>query len=452
MATPDAARRSALRAWALYSWADHAFATTVAAVLIGPFLLALTRNAVGPGGDVLRVGPLHLAGAAWPSAVVTAATILQLPVLPLLGAAADSLGVRRRLLGLGCATGAVLVGLLALPGDRGWLLAGLLFLAASVVFGAADVVYNSYLPGLVPAAGRDRASSTGFAYGYLGGGLLLALNLALVQLHGQLGLSRGTAVRLAFVTAALWWAGFGAVAIRRLPPDPPAARRTPGTGRAELTAALGTLRRMPQVRRYLLAYLLFSDAISAVIALAATYVTHELYGDDVDRAAPFLFALILVIQVVAVAGSVLGGRLAGRVGAKRTVLATLVVWSGVVGFAYAVLRTPSQAVAMGVVIGLVLGASQALSRSMWAQMIPAGREATFFGLYEVCNRGTSWLAPLAFTVVVTTTGSFRQAILSLVVFFVLGGVLLARTDVEAAAEEAQDQPPAAALPAATTLA
>ncbi len=197
---------------------------------------------------------------------------------------------------------------------------------------------------------------------------------------------------------------------------------------------------MPQASRYLLGYLFFSDAISAVVALSSTYLTHELYGDDATKAASFLFSLILLIQFLAVGGSLLFARIARWTGTKNAILVSLVIWCVVVVYAYAVLHTKTQAVAMGVVIALVLGGSQALARSLYSQMVPRGREATFFGLYEICDRGTSWIAPLLFTIVVDATGSFRQAILSLIALFAIGIVLLSVTDVDRARDEAAAVP------------
>jgi UMF1 family MFS transporter len=189
---------------------------------------------------------------------------------------------------------------------------------------------------------------------------------------------------------------------------------------------------MPQTRRYLAAYLLFSDAISAVIGLSSTFITHELFGNSASRAATFLFALILLIQFVAMAGALAFAKLAAQIGAKRALLLGLAIWCAVILYTYAALHSKAQAVAAGVVIGTVLGGSQALARSLWSQLIPAGREAAFFGILEVANEGTAWVAPLLFTIVVNATGSYHQAILSLIVLFVAGGALLAITDLDAA--------------------
>jgi UMF1 family MFS transporter len=427
------------RAWSLYAWANHAFVTGVATVLIGPYLLSLATNAVGDHGDVFALGPVSLRASAWPSFVITASAVVQILVVPAFGAAADARARKRRLLAGACALGSLLTAALALTGDADWLAAGLVFLAANVVFGTSDVVYNAMLPELADSAGRDRLSSRGFAWGYLGGGLFLAADLVLLTAHDTFGLSRGGAVRICFLTAGIWWAAFGFLALarlRRARPDEGRAVGRAGLGVRRLLATLRTLARMPQTWRYLLAYLFFADAIVAVTGLASLYVTHELFGNDTDKAAPFLFVLILVVQFVAVAGSLAFARLAGRIGTKPTIVVTLLIWMAIIVFAYAALHSKTEAIALGIAIGLVIGGSQALARSLWAQMIPRGQEAAFFGLYQICNRGTSWMAPLVFTIVVNATGSFRQAILSIIFFFVVGTALLLFTDTGKARSEA----------------
>jgi UMF1 family MFS transporter len=205
---------------------------------------------------------------------------------------------------------------------------------------------------------------------------------------------------------------------------------------AQLQAGYRLLRQMPEVGRFVVAYLCFGDAISSVIALSSTFLTHQLFDDNASKASSFLFSLILMVQFVALGGALVFVRLARRVGAKRAILVNLATWFLLILFAYAVLRNKAEAVVMGLVLGLLLGGATALARSLFAQMIPRGNEATFFGLFEVCSQGTAWLAPLLFTVVVQVTGSFHQAILSLMVLFVAGFLLLLRVDPEAAAREA----------------
>jgi MFS transporter, UMF1 family len=421
----------------MYSWANHGWETTVATVLAGPWLLALATKHRNRQSTLFSVGPLHLRAESYPSLIITVAALAQVVVLPLLGAAADGRRSVRRWLAAACIGGSVIALSIAATSGGQYVLAGVLVLIGGLVYGASNVLYNSYLPQIAGPDERDALSSRGFAFGYLGGGLLLALNLILLLAHGSIGLDKSAAVRICFISAGLWWAGFGLWSLRRFPTAPvlPSGQSESAGARSRLAEAVRLLGRLPNTRRYLIAYLLFSDAISAVIGLSSTFITHELFGDSASKAATFLFALILLIQFVAMGGAVLAARVAARIGAQRAVLISLVIWCAVILYTYLELRSKAQAVAIGIVIGIVLGGSQALSRSLWAQLIPVGQEATFFGLFEVANEGTAWAAPLLFTIVVNTTGSFRQAILSLLVLFVAGGVLLALTDIEAAKRE-----------------
>lgn len=437
-----AERKRQVAAWAQYGAAAHGWQAPVAAVLSGPWLLSLATNAVGKHGLLIVVGPFHLRAEAYPSAMLTVASIFQLLLLPILGAAADARSAKRRWLQFGCITGSVVCALLALTGGSLWLLAGLLFLGGSALSSVTDLIWNGMLPELAEPDGSDIVSSHGAAIGYLGAGVILALELAFLNSRGLFGLSKATAVRLCFLVAAIWWASIGLTAIRRL--NPP--RRTPIAGAARTGRARGPfaqlgigyrlLRQMPQTRRFVLAYICFGDAVSSVISLASTFLTHELFDDNASKASTFLFALILMVQFVAIAGALLFRRVARRIGTKRAILVNLVVWFGVIAFAYAVLDSKAEAVLMGAVLALALGGSTALARSLFSRMIPAGLEATFFALFEVSSAGTSWLAPLIFTIVVNATGSYRQGILALMILFIAGFVLLCWADTAEAEREA----------------
>jgi UMF1 family MFS transporter len=286
-------------------------------------------------------------------------------------------------------------------------------------------------------------SSRGFALGYLGGGLLLAANLALVSFADALGISKGMAVRLSLASAGLWWGGFSIVAFVRLHTRVPAKTAPRGRsylalGVAEVAASFRALKRLPHTLHYLLAYMAFNDGIQTVISIASVFLAEELF---VSKGLPinesFLIGLILMVQFVAFVGSLVFERIAAWVGAKRAILLSLVLWTGVIVYAYGFLQTVAQAWAMGATIAVVLGGSQALSRSLFSQMIPDGREASFFGLYEISERGTSWIGPLIFGYVVGVTNSYRQAILSLIVLFVAGMIGLFFTDTEHAIRDAR---------------
>jgi MFS transporter, UMF1 family len=415
-------------------------------------MLALATKAVGDHGVLIRVGPLELRADAYPSAMITVAALVQFLVLPFLGSWADQRGSAQRWLAGACGAGSLACIGLALTTDRAWLAAGLLFVFGSLTGGVSDLVWNGLLPELAPVQVRHAVSSRATAVGYLGAGAILAIDLVLVQARSSIGLGEAMAVRICFVTAAAWWVGFGLPALRHLPnrhlpnrhltdrrladvrgsrPGEPSAH----VGR-RLQDDLRQLRTMPQAWRFVGAYLCFADATSAVLALASTYVTHQLFHDHTVKATPFLFELILLVQFVAVAGAVGFNRLARRLGAKQALLWCLTLWCAAVVFAYAVLDNKTEAVVAGVAMGIALGGTVALSRSLFANMIPAGREATWFSLFEVCSQGTAWIAPLLFTIVVDITGSFRQAMLSLVLLFGLGLFLLWRTDPDEAAREA----------------
>jgi len=443
--TAASPRRRAVSGFALYDVANSAFITTVVTAVGGPFLTALAEDAAGPDDriSVLLLAPRAAAVFAY---AVSLSVLLQVVALPVLGALADRPRAKRRLLVVSTAVGSAATVALALT-PPGTVLPGLAaFVVANVAYGAAILAYNAYLGDVAELPDRHRVSALGFAAGYAGGALVLAIALALVTAADPLGISRGTAVRLSIGLSALWWAAVGAVAVRRLDAvrELPGWDPTPVTGRLrtsvagslrQLRGSLAALRALPGTARFLLAFLLFNDAIQAVVALSAVVLEEELFvakGLPRDDATPFLLQLVLLIQVIAVFGAGLSGRLAERFGAKRTLLATLAVWVAIVVYAVVALDSTTAAYGLGVAIAIVLGGSQAIARSLFSSMVPARRQASFFGFYELAERGTAWVGTLLFAVVLDITGSYRGALLSLLVLFVSGGALLAATDTDRA--------------------
>ena len=457
-----AALGRARRAWYVYDWANSAYVTTTATVLFSPYLTAVAEAAACPGGTgevdgVCRV-PLSVLGL--PVApgslalyVVTFATLLSALVLPAVGAVADrSRSPRRLMTGFAWVGAAAASAMVLVTGDR-WALGALLQLVASLCLGASLVVYDALLVRLAGPAERDRVSSRGWALGYAGGALLLAANLVLLSAAPSLGLDQGEAVRVSLLSAGLWWAVFTLVphlGLRRLDGPPAVADGTDprtstqvstqaSTGRlvagslGQLVRTLRSAPAFPQTLTFLVAYLFFNDGVQTVIAAASIYGQQQL-----GFAASQLVTAILLVQVVALLGALGAGWLAQRTSAKATVLGSLVVWVGVV---VAGMVIPAGAfglfLALAAGIGLVLGGTQALSRSMFSQLVPRGREAEWFGLYQSAERGTSWLGTLVFGLVFQLTGSYRPAIASLVVFFVVGGVLLWRVDMARGRREAE---------------
>ena len=433
--------------WYFYDWANSAFSTTVVTVFLGPYLTSIAKSAAGCAAadecDDRRIGLLFLdilPGQLFPY-MVSVSVFLTVFVLPVVGAIADRSAYKKQLLALFAYIGAgATVGMLLLVGDR-YLLGAALFLVANVSFGASIVVYNSFLPQLAGPDERDVVSSIGWAVGYVGGGTLLALNVVAVLFADPLGLSTAEVARYSIVSAGLWWAGFTTIPLLRLRNRPPVAGVARGgvviDAFRQLWRTLKGLRAYPLTLLFLVAYLLYNDGIQTVIALAATYGTEELRLDD-----DVLVPTILMVQFLAFAGALAMGRLALRIGAWKTVLLSLVLWTAVLVGAY--LLPAGQAlpfVALGGAIGIVLGGSQALSRSLFSQLIPKGKEGEYFGIYEISDKGTSWLGPLLFGVAYGATGSYRVAIISVILFFAVGFVLLLLVPMRRAIVAAGNTPP-----------
>jgi UMF1 family MFS transporter len=437
--------RREIFAWSIYDWANSGFQTTVITVLAGPYLTALAQSDVGENGLIFDLGPLDVTAKSLFPFCIGLSVFLQVFLLPVLGAIADYTSLKKRLMALFCYTGSTATCLLFFVTAGRYRLGGLLLVVANLCFGAALVLYNAFLNDIATEDRRDSVSSRGYALGYLGGGILLLLNLGLLQNASALNMDTGLAVRVSLTSAGVWWGGFAILTFRILHERPPAAVVLHGSSLARagirvLLDSWGALRHLPQTRRYLLAYMLFNDGIQTVIAMASVFLAQELF---VSRGLPedqsFLVGLILVIQFIAFFGAHLFERVAAFIGTKRAIVTTLVIWTGTIIYAYGWLQTTLQAWVMGGIIALVLGGSQALSRSLFSRMIPAGREASFFGVYEIAERGTSWIGPFLFGLVVAATNSYRQAMLSLIVLFVMGMLTLLWTDTSRAIRDARRQ-------------
>ena len=423
----------------MYDWANSGFYTTVIGTLFSPYLTRLAQTAVGENGVVLDLGPLGAVTAkSLPTLCVAISVGAQVFILPILGALGDYSGLKKRLLALFCYIGVVATCLMFFVQGNLYLLGGLLFIVANVSFGAALVFYNAFLPDITTPDQSDKVSSRGFAYGYLGGAILLALNLLLVMNAEALGISTGLAIRLSLLSAGIWWGGFALISFTRLKSRPGQKQLPPGksyisAGFSELGDTFRELRRLPLTARYLLAFLVYNDGIQTVIFASSVFLEQELFpgGNPV-----FLLEIFLMVQFTAVGGALLFEKLAYVINTKNAIIVSLVIWSAIVIYANRFLDSVAEAWVMAGIIALVLGGSQALSRSLFSRLIPDGKEAAFFSLYEVSERGTSWMGPLLFSIVIARTGSYRQALLSLIFFFVVGLVMLWMTNTDKGVREA----------------
>ncbi len=432
-----------IRAWYMYDWANSAFSTTVVTVFLGPYLTSITRAAADASGFVHPLGIPINAGSFFPY-MVSLSVVLQVLFLPFLGAIADYSHLKKQMLGLFAYIGAIATMCMYFLQGSNYLLGGLLFLIANLSFGASIVFYNAFLPDIAAPDRRDAVSATGFAAGYLGGGLLLVLNLVLFSRAESFGLDTGTAVRISLLSAGGWWAIFTLIPLYMLKPRE-ARRRLPSgeryltIGFKQLIHTLIKLPSYPQTLLFLLAYLLYNDGIQTVIALSSQFGQEEL-----KLSLDTLTGVILMVQFIAFFGATIFGQISRFVGTKNAIMGSLVIWSGVVLYTYGVLKAGDTVgfFAVAAVIAIVLGGSQALSRSIFSHMIPHGQEAEYFSLYEVSERGTSWFGPFLFGLSLQFTGSYRIAILSLIVFFISGLLLLTRVDVKQAIREAGNEVPA----------
>ena len=439
------------KSWFFYDWANSAYITTIATVLYAPYLTSVAeRAACGFVGDEdrkctehLSVLGLSVSAGSLVFYVVTLATVISAFILPIVGAVADRVQSKKTLMARLAWTGAAVAALMFFVTGTNWQLGAGLLVLANLFYAASIVVYDAILVEVAEPDERDRISSQGWAFGYLGGGLLLAVNLAIVTIK-PFGLGTEMAVRISLLSAAIWWAYFTFIPYRGIKDRAPRGvapeegvtlmQRSFG----QLFRTLKELKNYPQTLLFLVAYLFYNDGIQTVIYSASVYGDKQLgFGTSI------LIATILIVQFVAFGGALIFGRLAARIGSHKTILGGLVIWIFVVCFGFFL---PEKQIApfllLAVAIGLVLGGTQALSRSFFSNLIPRGREAEYFSLYQACERGTSWLGTLVFGVVHQLTDSYRPAILALIAFFVIGGLLLWKLDPKKGIIEAGNQPPA----------
>ncbi|HEY3409775.1 MAG TPA: MFS transporter, partial [Propionicimonas sp.] len=414
--------------------ANSAYITTTATVIIGPYLTSLATNAACPDlaegatclNPVMLLGIFPVLPGALHPFLGTLSTIVSAILLIFVGAAADRSAHPHRWLGGTAAVGAIAASLMFfLQGDN-WQLGAWLMVIASFAAGASFVVYDAILVRIAGPDDRDRVSSKGWAWGYLGGGLLLAMNFGLMSSYESLGITYGLAIRLSLLSAGLWWGIFTiipVVGLRKLPRSvPPQVKaKNPFT---QLGDTFRDMRNYPQTVLFLLAFLFFNDGIQTVIVQSSLYASAEL-GMQTQQ----VLITFLLTQIVAFGGALLFGRVAAIIGAKKTVIGGIAIWLVVVVVGFVLPAGSFVALlGLGAAIGLVMGGTQALARSMYSQLVPLGRESEYFSFYQAMERGTSWLGTLTFGLVFQFTQSYRLALVALAVFFLVGGVLLTRVD------------------------
>ncbi|HEU4570467.1 MAG TPA: MFS transporter [Gemmatimonadales bacterium] len=420
--------RPELRAWAMYDWAASAMQAVIMTAIFPIFYANVARSAGLSGPAATK----HWADLnTWTLVTIAVAS-------PILGAFADRAPVKKRGLALFMALGVLGTLLMALVREGQLTFAGATFALALVGATCSFVFYEAMLPHLAAPEEVDRVSSAGYALGYLGGGLLLAFDLVLILAPGRFGLPAGEGLtfdqatlptRIGFVAVAVWWAGFSLVTLRGVP-EPPMTRPARGVGEAlrgaflELRSTYAALRAHPQALLLLGAFLIYNDGISTIIRMATVY------GAEIGLTSREMIPAILLVQFIGIPFAFAFGWLADRIGAKPAILLGLALYAGISVLGYR-MTTARDFLVLAILVGMVQGGTQALSRSLFANLIPAERSGEFFGLWSVFEKFAGILGPWFFSLAIAVTGSSRSAILGVILFFVVGGAMLARVDVVA---------------------
>ena len=419
--------RPELRAWAMYDWAVSAVQTTIMVAVFPVYFV--------------KIAKIDLPESRATQAIATANTIVAIVLAllsPVLGAMSDYVAAKKRMLGASMLVGAAAIAGMFFVQVGDYRLALVLFVIALIGATASTVFYDALLPHIAREDEMDRVSSAGYAVGYVGGGVLLALNLAWILKPAWFGLPSGADVsdsaatlptRLALLSVAVWWVVFSVPLFRRVP-EPPRTLEPDEIGGlnvflvpfVRLGETFRALRGYKQAFLMLLAFMVYNDGIQTIQKMAAPY------GKELGLADSVLIGSILIVQFVGFPFAFLFGNIAGRIGAKRTIFIGLVVYAGISVLGY-YMRTPGHFILLAVLVATVQGGTQALSRSLFASLIPAHKSGEFFGFYSVFEKFASIFGPLLFWITIATTGNSRNAILSVIFFFAAGALILSRVKV-----------------------
>lgn len=419
--------RPELRAWAMYDWAVSAVQTTIMVAVFPVYFVSIAKSDL----------PESKATQALATANTIVAVVLAI-LSPVLGAMSDYVAAKKRMLGASMLVGAAAVAGMFFVQQGDYRLALVLFVISLIGATASTVFYDALLPHIASEDEIDRVSSAGYAVGYVGGGVLLALNLAWILEPQWFGLPSGPELsdsartlptRLALLSVAVWWVVFSVPLFRRVP-EPPRTREPDEVSGGNplivpfvrLGETFRALRGYKQAFLMLLAFMVYNDGIQTIQKMAAPY------GKELGIADSVLIGAILIVQFVGFPFAFLFGYIAGRIGTKRTIFIGLLVYAGISIFGF-YMRTPAHFILLAAMVATVQGGTQALSRSLFASLIPTHKSGEFFGFYSVFEKFASIFGPLMFSVTIAATGKSRNAILSVIFFFAIGALILSRVKV-----------------------
>ncbi|WP_166240520.1 MFS transporter [Paenibacillus turpanensis] len=411
------------RAWIMYDWANSAFATTMIAAVLPIFYSDVAAKTLEP----------HLRTAYWGYTQFAAMLILAF-LSPILGAAADLSGRRVRSVRLFCYIGVCASALFYFVGEGDWLLTSLLFVAGTIGFSGANTFYDALLGDVAEPGKRDMVSARGYASGYLGGGILLAINLAMIMKPAWFGLPDTVmAIRISFVSVAVWWFVFSLPLFRHLKDRPTGPKVSPAKyvqmGTAQTLKTLKQILGYRELLKYMVAFWFFNDGISTIITMAT------IYGKEIGIGTSHLITALLITQFVGIPFTLLFGKIAERLGSKTSLQLSLGVYVLIVLLGY-FMQEAWQFYLLAAMVGLVQGGSQSIARSIYSRLIPPAQSAEYFGFLSVSSKFTSMLGPLVFGLVSQVSGTGRWGIFALLVFFVIGMLILRSVDLRKGEQEA----------------
>ncbi|NOT25739.1 MAG: MFS transporter [Acidobacteria bacterium] len=411
--------RPELRAWAMYDWANSAFQSTIITAVFPDFFASVAAADLAPAIATQRY--------AWATTIAVAIIAI---IGPVLGAIADARAMKKRMLAAFMAVGVISTLMMATIGQGEWMYAAAIFIVANIAIAGSLVFYDSLLPHIAAPEEVDRVSTSGYAIGYLGGGIVLIVNLLWILMPATFGIpSTVAAIKLSFVSVAIWWFVFSLPLLRRVP-EPAALPGADGrSANPTIGAAFGqVLRTFHEMRGYrqaflmLVAFLLYNDGIQTIIRMAT------IYGAEIGIDRDARIAAFVLVQFVGVPFSFLFGALAHRIGAKTAIFVALTVYVGISVLGYFMTQAWHFFV-LAFLVATVQGGSQALSRSLFARMIPKHKSSQYFGFFSVFEKFAGIAGPALFALSVSLFGSSRAAVLSVILFFVAGGLVLTRVNV-----------------------
>lgn len=417
-------------AWYLYDWGNSAFVTSVITVFLGPYLTYIASKSADSNGN-LNFWGLEIYSESLFSYIVSLSVILQVIFLPIIGSYADLRNVKHKLLYIFAYLGSFATISLFFLTEKNILFGAVFFILANVLFGASIVMYNSLLVDIAPKEERDKVSSIGWAFGYIGGGLLLGLNLITILLHDKIGLTYEMAIRVSIASAGIWWLVFSIISQVNLKLQCSLEQHTKNkpfiSSFRKLRSTFSEIFKNKNALTFFLAYLFFNDGVQTVIIISSQFGRRELnLGMD------FLVGIILLVQFLSFFGTIIVMKVNTKLKTKNTLVLCLILWSLIVIYAYFFLQNEIGFIVLAILISLVLGGTQALSRSLFSIFIPQSSEAEYFSIYEITEKGSSWIGPLVFGLVLQATKSYRLAILSLILFFIFGLFFLIKVKISKA--------------------